>query len=56
MVVQPLCELPTLGILFFAQTAKSLWSIFRGSGSLRNLAQLMCNHWHVAAVTEQCAN
>jgi hypothetical protein len=29
-------KLPTLDILFFAQTAKSLWSIFRGSGSLLN--------------------
>jgi hypothetical protein len=30
------CELPTFAILFFARTATSLWSIFRGSGSLRN--------------------
>jgi hypothetical protein len=31
MVVQPLRELQTLPILFFAQTAKSLWSIFRST-------------------------
>jgi hypothetical protein len=36
MVVQPLRELQTLAILFFARTDKSLWSIFRGSGSSRN--------------------
>jgi hypothetical protein len=36
VVIQPLLELPTLAILFFVQTAKSLWSIFRGSGSSRN--------------------
>jgi hypothetical protein len=33
MVIQPLWELPTLAILLFAQTAKSLWSIFSGYGS-----------------------
>jgi hypothetical protein len=27
---------PTLTVLFFAQTAKSLWSIFCGSGSSHN--------------------
>jgi hypothetical protein len=36
VVVQPLCELPTLVVLFFALTTKSLWSIFCGSGSSRN--------------------
>jgi hypothetical protein len=36
MVAQPLRELPTLAILFFAQTARSLLSIFRGSGSSFN--------------------
>jgi hypothetical protein len=37
MVLQPVRELPTLAVLFLAQTAKSLWSIFRGSGSSRNI-------------------
>jgi hypothetical protein len=36
MVMQTLHELPTLAILFFVQTAKSLWSILCGSVSLRN--------------------
>jgi phage tail sheath gpL-like len=36
MVAQPLRELPTLAIWFFAQTAKSLWSLFRSSSNLSN--------------------
>jgi hypothetical protein len=36
VVAQPLRELPTLPILFFAQTSTSLWSIFCGCGSSRN--------------------
>jgi hypothetical protein len=36
IVVQPLRQLPILTILFFAQTAKSLWSICCGFGSMQN--------------------
>jgi hypothetical protein len=35
MIIEPLFELPTLTILFYARTATSLWSIFHGSGRLR---------------------
>jgi hypothetical protein len=45
--------LPTLAI-FFVQIAKSLLSVFRGSGSSRN--GCVCNHWHIAAVTERYVN
>jgi hypothetical protein len=34
MVAQPLHKLKTQAILFFERIAKSLWSIFCGSGSL----------------------
>jgi hypothetical protein len=49
MVTQPMCELPTLPILFFVQTAKSVVHFPR----LWQFAQWLCGHWHIAAVTAQ---
>jgi hypothetical protein len=49
---QPLHELPTLVILFFGELAKVccpfLW--------LWQCTHWLCHHWHIASVTERCAN
>jgi hypothetical protein len=52
MVVQMLRELPTMAILFFVRSAKSLWLFSR----LWQLAQRLFGRCHIAADTAQYAN
>jgi hypothetical protein len=52
MVPELLHKLPTLAILFFAGTAKSVVHFSR----LWQFPQELCDCWHIAAVTAQYAN
>jgi hypothetical protein len=52
MVTQPLHKLPTFAIFFCATCQNSVVHF----SQLWQFAQWLCDHWHIAAVTEQCDN